>query len=101
MRVAQSRDKTLSFHCSEVQTESKLKFILAPCSFEKSISENFDFLEMDDNLSEPLSHVVFFVGQKFRVKKRKNVSMLLIVRLKCRSGYLLFPHVTRQDDTSL
>ena len=69
MRVAQSRAKPLSFHCSEVQTESKLKFILAPCSFEKSISENFDFLEMDDNLSEPLSHVVF-VGQKFRRKKR-------------------------------
>ena len=46
-------------------------------------------------------HTSFFVGQKFRVKKRKNVSMLLIVRLKCRSGYLLFPHVTRQDDTSL
>ena len=58
-RVDQSRDKTFSFHCSEVQIESKLKFILAPCSFEKSISENFDFLEMDDNLSEPLSHVVF------------------------------------------
>ena len=49
MRVDQSRDKA----------ESKLKFILAPCSFEKSISENFDFLEMDDNLSESLSHVNF------------------------------------------
>ena len=49
MCVDQSGDKA----------ESKLKFILAPCSFEKSISENFDFLEMDDNLSEPLSHVVF------------------------------------------
>ena len=72
MRVAQSRDKTLSFHCSEVQTESKLKFILAPCSFEKSISENFDFLEMDDNLSEPLSHVVFLLVKSSELRKEKT-----------------------------
>ena len=74
MRVAQSRDKTLSFHCSEVETESKLKFIFAPCSFEKSISENFDFLEMDDNLSEPLSHVVFFLLVKSSELRKEKTS---------------------------
>ena len=72
MRVAQSRDKTSSFHCSEVETESKLKFIFAPCSFEKSISENFDFLEMDDNLSEPLSHVVFLLVKSSELRKEKT-----------------------------
>ena len=74
MRVAQFRGKTLSFYCSEVQTESKLKFILAPCSFEKSISENFDFLEMDDNLSEPLSHVVFFLLVKSSELRKEKTS---------------------------
>ena len=72
MRVAQSRAKPLSFHCSEVQTESKLKFISALCSFEKSISENFDFLEMDDNLSEPLSHVVFLLVKSSELRKEKT-----------------------------
>ena len=62
----------------------------------KVISENFDFLEMDDNLSEPLSHVVF-VGQKFRVKKEKRQHALdCKTQMQIRLSFVSTCHETRR-----